>query len=63
VRPACGAGASVAIPACAPGDPDAIRKVRARRDVAYLDGVLARLDSWLPIVRRTRPPGATSCGF
>jgi len=37
------------------GDPDAIRKVRARRDAAHLDGVLAQLDSWLPIVRRMRP--------
>ena len=36
-------------------DPDAIRKVRTRRDKAYLDGVLAQLDSWLPIVRRMRP--------
>src|SRR5271157_5120550 len=37
------------------GDPDAIRKVRASRDAAYLDGVLAQADSWLPIVRRMRP--------
>jgi len=37
------------------GNPDAIRKVRARRDAAHLDGVLAQLDSWLPIVRRMRP--------
>ncbi len=36
-------------------DPDAIRKMRARRDAAHLDGVLAQLDSWLPIVRRMRP--------
>lgn len=36
-------------------DPDAIRKVRASRDAAYLDGVLAQLDSWLPVVRRMRP--------
>jgi DNA invertase Pin-like site-specific DNA recombinase len=36
-------------------DPDAIRKVRASRDAAYLDGVLAQADSWLPIVRRMRP--------
>ncbi len=36
-------------------DPDAIRKVRASRDVAYLDGVLAQAESWLPIVRRMRP--------
>jgi DNA invertase Pin-like site-specific DNA recombinase len=36
-------------------DPDAIRKVRAGRDAAYLDGVLAEADSWLPIVRRMRP--------
>jgi DNA invertase Pin-like site-specific DNA recombinase len=37
------------------GDPDAIRKVRAGRDAAYLDGVLAQLDAWLPTVRRMRP--------
>src|SRR6266851_607472 len=37
------------------GDPDAIRKVRAARDTAHLDGVLARLDTWLPTVRRMRP--------
>jgi DNA invertase Pin-like site-specific DNA recombinase len=36
-------------------DPDAIRKVRSRRDAAYLDGVLAQADTWLPIVRRMRP--------
>jgi DNA invertase Pin-like site-specific DNA recombinase len=36
-------------------DPEAIRKARASRDAAHLDGVLARLDSWLPIVRRMRP--------
>src|SRR5271157_3888078 len=36
-------------------DPDAIRKVRARRDAAHLDGVLVQLDSWLPTVRRMRP--------
>ena len=36
-------------------DPDAIRKVRSSRDAAYLDGVLAQLDSWLPTVRRMRP--------
>src|SRR5438270_5816950 len=37
------------------GDPDAIRKVRASRDAAHLGGVLAQLDSWLPVVRRMRP--------
>ena len=37
------------------GDPDAIRKVRASRDAAHLDGVLAQLDTWLPTVRRMRP--------
>jgi len=37
------------------GDPDAIRKARASRDAAHLDGVLAQLDSWLPTVRRMRP--------
>jgi hypothetical protein len=36
-------------------DPDAIRKVRARRDAAHLDGILRQLDSWLPTVRRMRP--------
>ena len=36
-------------------DPNAIRKVRTSRDAAYLDGVLAQADSWLPIVRRMRP--------
>jgi hypothetical protein len=29
--------------------------VRARRDKAHLDGVLAQLDDWLPTVRRLRP--------
>jgi hypothetical protein len=37
------------------GDPEAIRKVRAGRDAAHLAGVLARLDAWLPTVRRMRP--------
>ena len=37
------------------GDPSAIRKVRASRDAAHLAGVLARLDAWLPTVRRMRP--------
>jgi DNA invertase Pin-like site-specific DNA recombinase len=37
------------------GDPDAIRKVRAARDAALLDALLARLDTWLPTVRRMRP--------
>jgi DNA invertase Pin-like site-specific DNA recombinase len=36
-------------------DPGAIRKVRARRDKAHLEGVLAQMDTWLPIVRRMRP--------
>jgi DNA invertase Pin-like site-specific DNA recombinase len=36
-------------------DPAAIRKVRAARDAAYLEGVIARLDEWLPTVRRMRP--------
>jgi DNA invertase Pin-like site-specific DNA recombinase len=36
-------------------DPEAIRKVRTRRDKAHLDGVLAQLDDWLPTVRRLRP--------
>jgi len=42
-------------PALRAADPDAIRKVRASRDAAHLRGVLARLDSWLPTVRRMRP--------
>ena len=37
------------------GDPDAIRKVRASRDAAHLDGVLAQMDTWLPTMRRMRP--------
>jgi hypothetical protein len=37
------------------GDPGAIRKLRAGRDAAHLEGVLARLDTWLPTVRRMRP--------
>src|ERR1700676_5673206 len=37
------------------GNPDAIRKVRASREAAHLEGVLAHLDSWLPTVRRMRP--------
>jgi hypothetical protein len=37
------------------GDRDAIRKVRASRDAAHLDSVLAHLDAWLPTVRRMRP--------
>ncbi len=36
-------------------DPEAIRKVRASRDAAHLEGVLGQLDSWLPTVRRMRP--------
>ena len=35
-------------------EPDAIRMVRAGRDAAHLDSVLAQLDMWLPIVRRMR---------
>src|SRR5947209_12832301 len=37
------------------GDPEAIRKLRAARDAAHLSAVLARLDEWLPTVRRMRP--------
>jgi len=37
------------------GDPDAIRKVRASRNAQYLEGLLARMDGWLPTVRRMRP--------
>ena len=36
-------------------DPVAIRKARAARDAAHLNGVLAGLDEWLPTVRRMRP--------
>jgi hypothetical protein len=36
-------------------DPAAIRKMRASRDKAHFDSVLAQLDSWLPTVRRMRP--------
>jgi DNA invertase Pin-like site-specific DNA recombinase len=36
-------------------DPQAIRKVRASRDAAHLDAVLAGLQAWLPTVRRMRP--------
>jgi DNA invertase Pin-like site-specific DNA recombinase len=36
-------------------DPAAIRKVRASRDAAHMEGLLASLDSWLPTVRRMRP--------
>jgi DNA invertase Pin-like site-specific DNA recombinase len=36
-------------------DPEAIRKTRAARDAAHLAAVLARLDEWLPTVRRLRP--------
>ena len=37
------------------GDPNAIRKLRASRDAAHLEGLLARLDTWLPTVRQMRP--------
>ncbi len=37
------------------GDPEAIRKTRARRDAAYLEALVAQLDTWLPTVRRMRP--------
>jgi DNA invertase Pin-like site-specific DNA recombinase len=37
------------------GDPDAIRKLRAGRDAAHLEAILAGLDGWLPTVRRMRP--------
>ncbi len=36
-------------------DPDAIRKIRASRDTAWLNTVLAQAESWLPVVRRMRP--------
>ena len=36
-------------------DPAAIRQVKASRDAAYLNTVLAQLDTWLPTVRRMRP--------
>jgi DNA invertase Pin-like site-specific DNA recombinase len=37
------------------GNLEAIRKIRASRAAAHLDGVLEQLDSWLPTVRRMRP--------
>jgi Resolvase, N terminal domain len=37
------------------GDPNVIRKLRASRDAAHLEGVLARLDTWLPTVWQMRP--------
>jgi DNA invertase Pin-like site-specific DNA recombinase len=37
------------------GDPVTIRKMRAGRDAKHLEGVIARLDSWLPTVRHMRP--------
>ena len=37
------------------GNPDAVCKVRASRDARHLDGVLSRMDAWLPTVRRMRP--------
>jgi DNA invertase Pin-like site-specific DNA recombinase len=37
------------------GDKAAIRKLRASRDAAHLDAILAHLDSWLPTVRHMRP--------
>src|SRR6185312_13961705 len=37
------------------GDPEAIRKLRAGRDAAHLEAILAGLDGWLPTVRRMRP--------
>ena len=40
------------------GDPDAIRKLAARRDAGHLAGVLGGLDAWLPTVRRMRPESA-----
>ena len=36
-------------------DPEAIRKARGARDAAHLATILARLDEWLPTVRRMRP--------
>jgi DNA invertase Pin-like site-specific DNA recombinase len=36
-------------------NPEAIRKLRSRRDAAHLKAVLAQLDAWLPTVRRMRP--------
>lgn len=36
-------------------DPEAIRKVRKSRDAVYLNGILAQLERWLPIVQRMRP--------
>ena len=42
-------------PGCEPGDPDAIRKLRASRSAGHLAGVPAGLDAWLPMVHRMRP--------
>ena len=46
-----------AIPACAPAilRPSRNSVGRAARDAAHLEGILARLNSWLPTVRQMRP--------
>lgn len=36
-------------------DPAAIQAMRKGRDVQHLNCILAKLDSWLPVVRRMRP--------
>ena len=55
LRSARGRGRIGGNPGLRAGDPDAIRKVRAARGAAHLEGVLARLDTWLATVRRMRP--------
>ena len=58
-RPACRRRSAAVEVGGNPGlrarDPGAIRKVRASRAKAHLDGVLTQLDTWLPTVRRMRP--------
>lgn len=36
-------------------NPAAIRALRGSRDARYLEGILSRMDGWLPTVRRMRP--------
>ncbi len=42
-------------PGLCAGDKEAIRKLRASRGARHLERMLARLDAWLPTVRRMRP--------
>ena len=55
LRAACSRGRVGGNPGLRTRDPAAIRKLRAARDAAHLNGVLAGLDEWLPTVRRMRP--------